>query len=120
MPGIKRAGALGGWALAEVMCCVLFVSVVALCVVETAGMSARLSDGVRLRGAMSAELRSIIGETARAAESVDVARGEWVASVGSAAHFSGMSRADVSVSPSRASHARALAWRLWEIGGRSR
>ena len=103
----------------ELLCCALVVSVAAFCVVEAAGTSVRLSDGVRRRGARSADLRSIIGETARAAESGGGKRGELTASVARVGHVSGMDRADVSVSPALGG-AEVLMWRSWDIEGRRR
>ena len=114
----RAARARGGWVLAEVLCCAAIISSLAVCVMETVGMMARISGWVHGHRSGAVDFRSLIGEADGSGESGELPRGVWLARVTCSAHRSGANFAEVSVVSRRDDAPDEIRWISWEITGR--
>jgi hypothetical protein len=114
-----KHGARGGWALVEVLVCSVIISATAACVVEFAGVTARMSRRAHENSAMSLDLWSLANAADRRAPGV-LSQGKWVASITDSPAKSGVRRADIFAGVSADLTRHSLAWAAWDIGGRVR
>jgi len=117
----KRKGqARTGWVLAEVLCSVVIVSVLAANIIGAAGMMARASEsGLRTR-TRALDLSSITGEMEFVNSSHQVYRGVWLANAEICANENRIGRIDVSVSSNPSDTREMISWIAWDIKGRTR
>jgi len=113
-----RAGA--GWVIAETLCCLVIVSVLAALITESSGMMARFTVSGLEKRTRSLDFRSIVLETENTGAYCRILRGAWQANTGEYASESGISRMEVSVSSGRDEATDTVRWIMWDISGRSK
>ena len=109
-----------GWALAEVLCSVVIVSLLAAFIAESSAAMARMSASgldVRMR---ILDFRSVAREAEFAYTSGALSRGSWQVIVDTRESERGIGAAEISASPERGEASDTIRWIAWDIAGRAR
>ena len=116
MKGRSRAG----WALAEVLCSMMIISMVAAFIVDLSGKMYLASvRGMEARTS-ALDFSSIAGEAERMNASDRLSRGSWQANVETQVYDRGIGRMEISVLLNSDATSDAIRWTTWEINGRAR
>ena len=120
MTGKKSARRRGGWVLAEVLCGVIIVSMLAAQIAESAAMMARVSESGLRRRMLVLDFGSVVSEAERADTSRGLSRGAWRANAVQLPSARGIGGVDISASPEPDETSGTIRWTAWDINGRSR
>jgi hypothetical protein len=118
MPKKNSVRTFGGWMLAEVLCCVIIVSTIAICVTESTNLAIRVAKWIQNRRTHSIDYGSLVNEISSMEKPFEVRRGTWQANIENFKERAGMKFADVSIATEISGKEKVFQWKSWEITGR--
>ena len=106
--------------IAELLCCLVIVSILTAFITESSGMMARATAAGLEKRMRTLDFRSIAWEAENVGTSDQMFRGSWQANTDVRAFEKGIGRVEVSVSLSSNAGQDAISWIVWDINGRMR